>query len=129
MTPPRFFFATTMSGGLWLSLRLAVFSSSTSTWMLVSKTSIIRRIRSADRTTDRTSRPLPLPFEASLISPGRSRTCIFAPLYSMSPGTHVSVVNLYAATSLVRVGDLVEECGLADARETDEGHGRVARTS
>ena len=43
--------------------------------------------------TFRISLPLPLPSEAPLISPGRSRICILAPLWSMMPGMQVRVVK------------------------------------
>jgi hypothetical protein len=44
--------------------------------------------------------PRPLPSLAPSIIPGKSSNCIFAPLYRITPGTVVSVVNSYAATSL-----------------------------
>src|SRR5207247_1943558 len=54
-----------------------------------------------DRVTLSTSRPRPCPFEAPWISPGMSRIWIFAPRCSITPGITVTVVNAYAATSLV----------------------------
>ncbi|CAI8164500.1 MAG: Uncharacterised protein [Methanobacteriota archaeon] len=51
------------------------------------------RTMSQERITPRISLPLPLPSAAPLIRPGKSRICIFAPLCSINPGIHVSVVN------------------------------------
>lgn len=44
--------------------------------------------------------PLPFPWAAPSIIPGKSNNCIFAPLYSITPGIHVKVVNSYEAASL-----------------------------
>ena len=46
-----------------------------------------------------TCRPLPLPSFAPSMIPGKSSSCIFAPLYLITPGTVVRVVNSYDATS------------------------------
>src|SRR5256885_2131614 len=72
--PPRFAFVRVTSAGRSFSRIPADRSSSsrTSTW--VSNTSIIRRIRSQPRATERTSFPRPRPFDAPRISPGMSRT-------------------------------------------------------
>ena len=57
------------------------------------KTSSSIRTRSAFLATASTSLPLPLPSFAPTMIPGRSRSCIFAPLYSITPGMQVSVVK------------------------------------
>lgn len=44
--------------------------------------------------------PLPFPSDAPSIIPGKSKIWISAPPYSNTPGIAVSVVKLYAATSL-----------------------------
>ena len=54
---------------------------------------------SDERITLRISRPLPFPSAAPLISPGRSRIWILAPLCSITPGIHVRVVKAYPAAS------------------------------
>lgn len=48
-----------------------------------------------------TCRPRPFPSAAPSIIPGKSNTWISAPAYSSTPGIAVSVVNEYAATSLL----------------------------
>lgn len=40
-----------------------------------------------------TWRPRPLPWDAPSIIPGKSRSWILAPLYSITPGIQVRVVN------------------------------------
>eukprot|EP00056_Hartaetosiga_gracilis_P006068 m.92737 g.92737 ORF g.92737 m.92737 type:complete len:318 (-) comp12366_c0_seq3:1173-2126(-) len=57
------------------------------------------KIRLQVRATAMTCRPRPLPSFAPSIIPGRSRSCTFAPLYRITPGTVVNVVNSYAAAS------------------------------
>ena len=99
--PPRFAFESTTSAGFWFNRMFARYSSSTMTCTFVSNTSTSRRMRSHPRVTLRTSRPRPFPFAAPWISPGMSRIWIFAPRYSITPGITVTVVNAYAATSLV----------------------------
>ncbi len=51
------------------------------------------RMRSHVRTMESTSLPLPLPRDAPAMTPGTSRICILAWLYSRMPGMTVSVVN------------------------------------
>lgn len=46
-----------------------------------------------------TWRPRPFPWAAPSIIPGRSRSWMLAPLYSIFPGMHVKVVNSYAQAS------------------------------
>ena len=47
--------------------------------------------------TAMTCLPRPLPSLAPSIIPGKSSSCIFAPLYLKTPGIQVRVVNSYAA--------------------------------
>ncbi len=98
--PPRSFLWTVNLGGSSLTLIPLLWSSDrrASTSGLVM--SIIRRSRSAILTCDRTSLPRPLPSEAPLVSPGRSRTWIRAPLWFRSPGTAARVVKSYSPTRL-----------------------------
>jgi len=51
------------------------------------------KTKSAFLATERTFFPIPFPEAAPLMIPGKSMTCIFAPLYSIIPGIAVSVVN------------------------------------
>ncbi len=57
------------------------------------QTSTRRTIMSAERTTEITSLPLPLPIAAPAIIPGMSSTWIFAPRCSSAPGITVTVVK------------------------------------
>ena len=59
-----------------------------------------------------TCRPLPFPSLAPSIIPGKSRSWILAPLYRITPGTVVRVVNSYAATSEYTPAKLVNSVDL-----------------
>lgn len=48
----------------------------------------------------KTSGFLPLPWAAPSIIPGKSKSWMLAPSYSITPGIQVNVVNSYAAVSL-----------------------------
>lgn len=61
---------------------------------------VIRYFNHTKEKTAITCLPLPLPWEAPSMIPGRSSSWIFAPLYSITPGIQVRVVNSYDAASL-----------------------------
>jgi len=97
LIPPIFFFLTVTSGIDSLGLIPIFRSSSRITgrcWGL--NTSRTTTIKSELRDTESISFPLPLPLEAPVIIPGRSKICILAPLYSMIPGMISKVVNSYS---------------------------------
>ena len=90
-----------MFGGFLLSLMPTAsssFSSSAlcSAFFVASSTIMMRSLVFA---AEMTCRPLPFPSAAPSIMPGKSRTWISAPPYSITPGIAVSVVNAYAATA------------------------------
>ncbi|KAH3659213.1 hypothetical protein OGATHE_006097 [Ogataea polymorpha] len=101
LIPPFSFFLSKMSGGDWFK-RIPKPSSSLSMIFLCCKglfTSNTMKMRSQDRATAITCLPLPRPSLAPSMIPGRSSIWILAPLYLITPGTVVSVVNSYAAAS------------------------------
>ena len=67
--------------------------SSRSRWMSFLVASRIMRTTSAVRATAMTCRPRPLPCAAPSMMPGRSSSWMLEPLYSMTPGMQVRVVN------------------------------------
>uniref|UniRef100_A0A6B0UF33 Putative secreted protein n=1 Tax=Ixodes ricinus TaxID=34613 RepID=A0A6B0UF33_IXORI len=84
-----------MLGGSLLSLMPTASSSCSSSFLWTSPlvASSIMTTKSAVLATAMTCRPLPLPWEAPSMIPGRSSNCMLAPLYSMTPGMQVRVVN------------------------------------
>lgn len=92
-------------------------------------TSRTMKMRLHVRATAMTCRPRPLPSFAPSMIPGKSRTCILAPLWLSVPGTVVRVVNSYEAAS-EWVPLKGESAGAAGNLEGEnEGGGEMARTS
>ena len=101
LMPPLSFFRNEMFGGL-LLMRTPNPSSSLSMTRLSVRgllTSSTMKMRWHVFATAMTCLPRPLPSFAPSIIPGKSSIWILAPLYMTWPGTVVSVVNSYAATS------------------------------
>ncbi len=126
-TPPRFFLATTMSGGLWLSLRFAVFKL-LDQHLDVGLEDVDHQEYHVGRTDDgQDLAPPPLALGGVLDQPGQVQD-----LYLGAPVLHESRDareggELVGGDLARRIGDLVQKGGLADARETHERHGPVAR--
>src|SRR5574344_1502663 len=85
--PPWSEWVMTTSGFFWFRRIAALYSSLNRTSILGLNMSTTSRMTSADLAAAMTSLPLPLPRDASLMSPGISRIWILAWLYSMTPGT------------------------------------------
>mmetsp|Transcript_19741 Transcript_19741/g.46785 ORF Transcript_19741/g.46785 Transcript_19741/m.46785 type:complete len:240 (+) Transcript_19741:544-1263(+) len=101
LRPPLSFFVTTMAGGFLLS-RMPTPSSSRSMIRLWSSGFMASRtmmIQWHVRAVEMTCRPRPLPSLAPSMIPGRSSSWILAPLWWITPGMQVSVVNSYEAAS------------------------------